>query len=100
MMLLAVLGRSKTSPGQLAWGVILIMAITGAGCCRCSSCRTGWLISQSSPVKWGYLRSRRVSGERRHRRLALSLGVLLTVGCGGFVAGAKAFVLSERLAND
>lgn len=102
MMLLAVLGRSKTSPGQLAWGVILIMAITGGGMLPLFF-MPDWLvaISHFSPVKWGiFAIEAGIWREAASGDLALSLGVLLTVGCGGFVVGAKAFVLSERFAND
>ena len=100
MMLLAVLGRSKTSPGQLAWGVILIMAITGGGMLPLFF-MPDWLvtISHFSPVKWGiFAIEAGIWRETTPSDVVLSLGVLVAVGCCGFAVGARAFVLSERLA--
>lgn len=101
MMLLAVLGKSKTSPGQLAWGVILIMAITGGGMLPLFF-MPDWLLSIShlSPVKWGiFAIESGIWRETTPGEVVLSLGVLVGIGAFGFVVGAKAFVLSERLAN-
>jgi ABC-2 type transport system permease protein len=101
MMLLAVLGRSKTSPGQLAWGVILIMAITGGGMLPLFF-MPQWLVSIShfSPVKWGILAIE--GGIWRGTPLIemiQPLGILIGIGIAGFVIGAKWFVLSERLSS-
>jgi ABC-2 type transport system permease protein len=99
MMLLAVLGQSKNSPGQLAWGVILVMAITGGGMLPLHF-MPDWLvaISHFSPVKWGILAIE--GGVWRGvtlRDALLPLGVLLGVGLAGFVIGARSLLLSERL---
>jgi ABC-2 type transport system permease protein len=101
MMLLAVLGRSKTSPGQLAWGVILIMAITGGGMLPLVF-MPEWLVAVShfSPVKWGILVIE--AGVWRGlgpAEMILPLGVLAMVGVAGFVTGARAFVMSERISG-
>lgn len=99
MMLLAVLGRSKTSPGQLAWGVILIMAITGGGMLPLFF-MPEWLrsISHLSPVKWGIYAIE--AGVWRGGSMLDMLGpfaLLLGIGVVGFFIGARSFVLSERM---
>lgn len=99
MMLLAVLGQSKNSPGQLAWGVILVMAITGGGMLPLHF-MPEWLvmISHFSPVKWGILAIE--GGVWRDTTLQdafLPLGVLLGVGILGFAIGVRSLLLSERL---
>lgn len=102
MMMLAVLGRSKTSPGQLAWGVILIMAITGGGMLPLFF-MPSWLvaISHFSPVKWGILAME--GGIWRGTSFAgmlTPLAILLGIGALGFAIGARSFVLSERFGSD
>lgn len=99
MMLLAVLGRSKTSPGQLAWGVILIMAITGGGMLPLFF-MPDWLrsISHLSPVKWGILAIE--GGIWRGASMRDMLGpfaILISFGAIGFAIGARSFVFSERI---
>lgn len=102
MMLLAVIGRSKTSPGQLAWGVILVMAITGGGMLPLFF-MPEWLITIShfSPVKWGILALE--GGIWRGfspAEMLLPLGVLIGIGLAGFTLGARSFMLSERIAGN
>ncbi|MFG0292419.1 MAG: ABC transporter permease [Phycisphaerales bacterium JB065] len=99
MMLLAVLGQSRSSPGQLAWGVILVMAITGGGMLPLHF-MPEWLvaISHFSPVKWGILAIE--GGIWRSTTLPdalLPLGVLFAVGLLGFFVGTRSLLLSERL---
>lgn len=53
MMLLAVVARGHASPGQLAWGVLLMLAITGGGMLPLAF-MPPWLsaVSHLSPVRW------------------------------------------------
>lgn len=98
MMLLATLGRSKTSPGQLSWGIILVMAITGGGMLPLFF-MPSWLVSIShlSPVKWGILAIE--AGVWRGAsvlNLLLPLCILVGVGAAGFMIGSRAFLVTER----
>lgn len=56
MVLLAVLARRTASPGQVAWAVILVMAIVGGGMLPLFA-MPEWLATAASvsPVKWSIL---------------------------------------------
>jgi ABC-2 type transport system permease protein len=56
MMLVAVLARDHHSPGQVAWGLLLLFALTGGGMLPLAF-MPPWLeaVSHASPVRWAIL---------------------------------------------
>jgi len=89
MMLLAVLARGQGSPGQLAWGVLLVLAIAGGGMLPLAF-MPEWLarISVASPVRWSILSVEgAVWRSFDWSEAAGPLALLLTAGVAGFVLG-------------
>jgi ABC-2 type transport system permease protein len=101
MMLLAVLARGQGSPGQLAWGVLLVLAITG-GAMLPLAFMPGWLaaLSVGSPVRWAILAVEgSVWREFGWLDAAGPLTLLLGVGVACFVLGGLVFS-RERAGTD
>ncbi len=99
MMLLAVVGRGRTAPGQAAWAILLTAAVTG-GAMLPLAFMPGWMdaISVASPVRWAIL-----SIENGVWRSPSGVGVvvplLVAIGIGvvGFISGGLVFARERRI---
>lgn len=89
MLLIASVARSRTSPSQMAWGVMLVLALIGGGMLPLEF-MPDWLrsVSHLSPVKWAILAVE--GGVWRGfglREMAAPIAVLVGIAALGFSIG-------------
>lgn len=93
MMAVAVLGKSEQSAGGLGWAIMMPLTLLGGGMVPFFA-MPRWMQAAGSvsPVKWGILALEgaiwRGFGPAE---MLLPCGVLLAVGAGGFLLGARLF---------
>ena len=98
MMVVAVLGRRVAVPAQLAWGVLLILAMAG-GAMMPIDVMPQWLASTSvvSPVRWSLIALDDATWRAQGFAASLpSLVALTTLGVAGLIVGYIAFVGRRR----
>jgi ABC-2 type transport system permease protein len=97
MMLVSVVGRTEQSAGGLGWAIMLPMAMFGGGMVPLFM-MPAWMrtVSDASPVKWGILA---LEGALWRgfglAEMLVPVGVLVAVGAGGLLLGARLFGRQE-----
>lgn len=96
MMLLAVVGRSKESPGQVAWGALLLMALIGGGMIP-SFLMPSWLatLSVASPIHWAIKAiDTAIWRGDSPTDILTPCAILLAIAAFGFLAGTTLYKAS------
>lgn len=97
MMVISVLGKTESAVSGLGWALMMLMAMTGGGMIPLFVLPP-WvqLAGNFSPVKWGILALEGAIWRGfSTAEMLLPCGILLAVGVGGFVLGARAFRWTE-----
>ncbi len=91
MMLISVLGKTENSVAGVGWGIFMVSSMLGGGMIPLMFLPS-WItpLSNLSPVKWSItaLEGAIWRGFGWHEML-LPLGILVTIGLCGYLAGAK-----------
>ena len=98
-MLLAVIGRGRGSPGQLAWGVLLACAVSG-GAMLPLAFMPSWMepVSLLSPVRWAiYAVEGALWRDLGWSEVAGPLAVLIGTGAASFALGGGLLAAERRL---
>jgi len=97
MMLLSVLGRTERSAGGIGWAIMLVMSMIGGGMIPLFI-MPAWMVrlSHLSPVKWAVLAFEGATWRQfTTTEMLLPCGILLGVGGGLFLLGARLFRWSD-----